>query len=95
MKLTELKPRFGQTNGVRSHVIFDCPKCGKHKIGVPVVPTGEGAYWNMSGNNFDDLTLSPSIAHLTFVYEDIQKDPTKGEKCDSHFFVRNGNIEML
>ena len=79
MKLAELGPKYGSTDGVRTHIIFDCPKCKEHRIAVPFV--GEKA-WGHSGVDFESTTLSPSIAH------------NNGVGCQSHFFIRNGEIEM-
>lgn len=80
MKLKELNPKYGTTDGVRTHIIFDCPKCRGHRIAIPFA--GEKR-WEHSGEDFESTTLSPSIDHD---YSPI---------CHSHFFIKNGEIEML
>ncbi len=77
MRLNELNPRYGSTDGVRTHIIFDCPKCRDHEIGVPIA--GAKA-WGHSGEDFETTTLTPSIDHN---YPPI---------CHSHFFITNGEI---
>ena len=79
MKLTDLNPKSGETDGKRTHVIFDCPKCRQHRMSIPF----EGRVkWEKSGEDFETTMLSPSIAH------------NNGEGCESHFFIRNGEIVM-
>lgn len=79
MKLIELNPKYGSEENIRSTVIFDCPKCKGHKIAVPIPPHPKA--WTITGNSFDNLTLHPSIDH-------------NNGTCHSHFFVRNGEIQM-
>jgi hypothetical protein len=79
MKLIELKPKYGSSEGVRTHIMFDCPKCRAHRIAVPIVGDPK---WEHSGNDFETTTLSPSVLHE---YPPI---------CESHFFVTNGEIIM-
>lgn len=79
MKLTDLNPKYGETDGEKTHIIFDCPKCQKHQISIPFKGRVQ---WEKSGEDFGTTTLSPSIAHKS------------GEGCDSHFFIRNGEIVM-
>ncbi len=94
MKLTELNPVWLSSGGdgvsdsvthepkpliEKSALDFDCP-CGcKARICVPVV-AGWHHKWNLSGDNFDNLSLTPSIQR------------TSG--CQSHFHVTNGEIVM-
>ena len=95
MKLSELEPSWivtGPKNTIDPNrdkigVVFNCP-CGcKDYIGVmfsnpfdgkPAFPNG-GPKWKVEGDNFDNMTLSPSIRKLS--------------GCKWHGFVRNGNIE--
>lgn len=90
MKLIELKPEIVNKAEERPFIIFDCPVCLQHRIEVPLPPTPNA--WQKIGDTFDSLTLTPSIAHKAFVYEDIDVDPTKGHTCESHFFITNGEI---
>ena len=80
MKLIELNPKYGEKNGVRTHIIFDCPKCHEHRISIPF--EGEKK-WDKTGIDFESTTLSPSIAH------------DNGIGCQSHFFIRSGEVEMV
>ena len=62
MKLIELNPRwtvmsFGDTH---SGISFDCPHCRSIRICVSFVGEGNNI-WKMTGNTFEDITLSPSI----------------------------------
>ena len=65
-------------------VMFDCPKCRDHKIGVLFTAAPQGVAWDPSrgkrwtaeGTSLQDLTLSPSILLLS--------------GCQWHGFVRNG-----
>lgn len=86
LKLSDLNPKFGATNGVRTHIIFDAPGCqheDKCRIVIPFA--GESlCKWQKTGDDFTSLTLSPSIW-----FNKGQKNPTT---CDVHFFVRNGEI---
>ena len=89
MRLTDLKPEWvNEPKYNYTAVSFDCPKCGEHRISVPIPPSLKA--WEMSGSTFEDLTLSPSIAHT----DHDSKKNIEGVKCYSHFFVKNGNIEM-
>lgn len=90
MKLTELDPRWAATNGVRDHVNFLCPVCKQHMIAVPI-PPAEGVAWTMTGNNFENLTLRPSILHKTHYADGMEAEP---RYCESHFFITNGQIEL-
>lgn len=79
MKLTELDPKLDANETV---LVFDCPKCKKHKLRIPI----EGKQkWNMTGNNYHDLTLTPSIAH----------NALDAHGCKSHFFITDGEIRLL
>lgn len=77
MKLTDLNPRWtGFPYGsIRFGVTFDCPHCKTQRIGVmfsnPIDPERwiergvtmpqAQCKWTRSGENFDTLTLTPSI----------------------------------
>jgi len=81
MKLLELNPKFVQSEGVRSHLSFDCPVCKNHKIVVPIFSTPKA--WSTNGDSFENITLNPSIAH------------DNGSGCKSHFFITNGEINLV
>lgn len=67
--------------GDHTVIEFDCPKCLKHRIEIPPDPYPVG--WAMTGSiEENNVTLTPSIAH------------TAADGCKSHFWVRNGDIEM-
>ncbi len=72
---------------------FDCPKCLKHRIDIPILPTKDG--WKMTGNNNAELTITPSIAHTCFDSDDTSPDGKSGRICESHFYITNGEIIML
>ncbi len=96
MKLLDLNPAI-EKHGEYEHLAFDCPKCGSKdpRLEIPLPPhpkawrpeKKEGEYtWTMS-----DLTLRPSI---DFKHGDWNADDA-GVKCHSHFYITNGEIEML
>lgn len=89
MKLIELKPEIINKAENRPFVEFDCPLCQKHRIEVPIFPTPNA--WGKIGDSFETITLSPSIAHKNY---DADFDG-KGRLCDSHFFIRNGEIQLV
>lgn len=91
MKLTELSPRWAATNGVRDHVNFLCPTCKQHMIAVPI-PPATGVVWNMTGDSFENLTLTPSILHKTYYADGMAKPP---RFCETHFFITNGEIQIV
>lgn len=89
MKLKELNPAF-EHNGTRSHISLDCPVCKGHKIAIPIAPQLPGGqYWKMTGDSFDNISLEPSILHKTEYANWPNQVP---RHCDSHFFIRNGEI---
>lgn len=83
MKLIELNPKYGSSDGVQDHIIFDCPKCKAHKISIPI-PPATGCVWQKTGDSFENITLSPSIWH--------NKGGSCPGICDIHFWIRNGEI---
>lgn len=77
-----------EMNGAQG-VLFDCPKCRRHSvlcwfrnpISAPKVPDSfepNGGRWEVSGTNFTDLTLKPSV----------NLEP---HGCQWHGFVTNGD----
>lgn len=80
LKLIDLKPNF-EKHGEYTHLAFDCPVCKEHRIVIPVKDHPKA--WGMSGETFDELSITPSIAH------------TSSTGCVSHFFVTNGNIRIV
>ncbi len=76
MKLTELNPRWIADHGTRIGLSFDCPHCRTERLAVPfhsstveyladgyTVARGweTNHIWTMTGNSFENLSLSPSI----------------------------------
>lgn len=71
-RLVDCNPRWGERDGVRRYVTFECPEghvdC-RHSIpftpaldGSPQSsPQQNGAQWQRDGETFETLTLSPSI----------------------------------
>lgn len=82
MKLVELNPHYGETDGIRTHVIFDCPRCQQHQITVPIPPHEKA--WQVIGDSFENLTLSPSIDHDSPVMN-----------CRWHGFITDGDITTV
>ncbi len=77
MILQKLNPKYTQAKGERTHITLDCPLCQKHKIAIPIKGRVK---WDIEGEDFDDITLSPSILH------------DNGIGCKSHFFIKKGKI---
>lgn len=90
-ELITLKPKDEWDAQKKQWFSFDCPACQKHRISIPVTQDEPGS-WLMSGMTIDKRDLYPSIAHSTWVYTDIEHDPTQGFKCETHFFIRSGVI---
>lgn len=88
MTLKDLHATWASTEGVRTHLTFECPKCRKHRIAVPIPPSDKA--WHMTGSTLEDVTLNPSIKHLN---QDSDPDEV-GVTCESHFFIVSGKIEM-
>jgi Family of unknown function (DUF6527) len=75
-KLTDLNPKWlGQLRPNSGEgVAFDCPKCGeKHRLVAyfdnPIdgrEAAGWGDKWHREGEEFETLTVSPSIQYLCF-----------------------------
>lgn len=96
MKFSDLNPKYGETKGIRTHIIFEAPGCGHENKCMIVIPfAGESlCKWQLSASqpvsemfkepSFDQVTLHPSIW-----FNKGGKNPTV---CDVHFFVRNGEI---
>ena len=81
MKLTDLNPKYGDSNGIeRTHIVFDCPKCQQHRISIPI---SGNRPWGHTGTDFELTTLTPSIAS--------EYPPL----CKAHFFITDGIIKMV
>ncbi len=93
MKLSDLNPKWelGE-KGERHHLSFECPAQHHHRapediddqrtgmrcqIVLPVWPEWSQS-WKVAGEDFETLTVTPSIWHH------CEKDP--------HFFITNGEI---
>lgn len=91
MKLTELNPNWARKDlSERTAVSLDCPVCKAHKIIVPF--KGEQPIWTLEGDDFSNLTMRPSVAHETHYADGMGSDP---RLCKSHFYITNGEIEIL
>lgn len=88
MKLTDLNPTR-EARGGYTHLAFDCPKCAGHRIEVPLPPHPRA--WKVEDPTYENMTLSPSILHSTG-YADGMDNPSRF--CESHFFIRGGEIQM-
>lgn len=84
MRLAELKPEIVNKGLDRPFLSFYCPVCKKHRIEIPLLPTPKG--WEVTGGTWDNLTTHPSIAHEAY---------PDGLRCNSHFFIRKGEIEIV
>lgn len=111
MRLTDLNPRLlrrelspGHEVWVRVETVaeadylqFLCPKCfelnggptGTHRVmcGRPHLPAdapcGPGR-WEIHGTSFEDFSLVAGSSSVALI-----------GGCEAHFFVRNGQIEMV
>ena len=92
MRLSEFNPEFLVFNGDICYLAFDCPKCKKHRMEIPIRQAPKA--WKSSGSNFEDFSLYPSVAHTTYDADDNSADGKSGRMCYSHFFVTNGNVTM-
>lgn len=97
MRLVELNPEIVK-HGEYEHLRFKCPKCLSADLDTHVeipLPPHPKAWRIESGPervwSFDNLTLSPSI---DFKHGDWSSEDPAAVKCNAHFFVRAGVIEM-
>lgn len=98
-KLIDLDPHYATGNDGIRLLVFLCPKCEKHYIGVQV--SGKGKYvFETVGKNFSVLTLIPSIMNYSLklgknegLNQFIEvKHNAFPEHCRFHFYVRSGEI---
>jgi hypothetical protein len=95
-KLVDCDPKwadsYGEVEAGATHVMFDCPEghegCWHH---IPFTPSLNGqamtsahAIWQRTGETFETLTLSPSIATR----------PPRPNGCALHIHIANGQIEF-
>lgn len=85
MRLKDLHPQWNIGPNGQKYLEFDCPKClpqGNCILSIPVTPrvNESNAVWDMSGEDFDTLTISPSVFHHC--------------KSEAHFFIQNGEIKL-
>lgn len=91
MKLIDLNPRFTNENSEKV-LVFDCPKPANehydhaHSFRIPV---GGSRGWNIDTDDFNLLTLRPSVADVTSGY------PGEKAYCGIHFYITKGEIEIL
>lgn len=74
---------------------FDCPKCGNKDIDtrlrIPVPPHPRS--WGLpNGEDFATLSLTPSV---DFKHGDWSDEIPTDVNCHAHFYVTNGEIQML
>jgi hypothetical protein len=87
MRLVELDPAFVQGDPRGLFITLLCPTCGKHHVGVPVrVGVKEPGYWMISSQDFNTLTLEPSILH------NWNAEVPVDQRCPYHFRILNGEI---
>lgn len=60
MKLIELNPRFGSDNEGRRFLTFDCPIFTSQRISIQVKGKGR-VVWDIDSEDFETMTVSPSI----------------------------------
>jgi len=89
MKLIDLSPEWSDN---KTHIKFKCPKClnvdGGGQLYIPVGKIDpEDKPWTMTGDSFENLTLSPSI--------DFTHGTKTGTDCNAHFFIRSGEIQII
>ncbi len=107
MKLTELKPELIDKSAKAGiYLGFDCPQCrlkgfleSKHRIEIPVsgqrawVMTASQPMWEMFQDpKWDQISLTPSIAHKTEDADFFKDDEHEPRPCESHFFITAGEI---
>ncbi len=75
----------------RIGLMYDCPcGCGDRRYvpfanpidGGPCVENSKGASWQRTGDDFETLTLSPSIRHV----------PLNDGDCSWHGWIRDGKV---
>lgn len=87
MRLVDLDPAFIENSGNGLFITLLCPTCGNHHVGVPVtVGKKEEGRWKISSQDFNTLSLEPSI--LNNWGEGVPKD----QRCPYHFKIDNGEI---
>ncbi len=86
MKLIELNPKYGATDGVRTHLIFDCPNCSHEDKCIIAIPFIGKPAWEKTGDDFESMSINPSIW-----FNMKKQNPTN---CEAHFFIKKGMIEM-
>lgn len=65
-KLIDLTPEWAEVDGRFLGIWFECPKCGQLAAAWFANPPDggpprQGATWGMQGNDFGDMTLTPSL----------------------------------
>lgn len=88
MRFIDLNPKYAEVKGERTSIVFDAPNCeheDKCKIVIPFA--GEGTKWGKVGDDFESMSLTPSIW--------FNKGKSNPASCDVHFFVTNGEIKIV
>lgn len=116
-KLVDLNPHFvrysGRDTGPIDGIHFDCPEGHEGcTTTIPFTPALDGAampvqqrngaQWTRTGENFENLTLAPSIRTITkySTREEALKAGVMAEHyeermiCKMHIFIKNGVIEF-
>ena len=99
MRLTDLHPQWWHMHGdpawVHRGLTFDCPVHGpterlstrfSNPIGTSEPAPGYKHYWLRQGNDFDTLTLTPSLDYTKYDNGEL-RDPT----C-WHGWIQAGNV---
>jgi hypothetical protein len=109
-RLVDCNPKWAQSGDLTCYVIFDCPEghdeC-KHTIPFRQSLEGptaqqEGAMWDRSGDTFETLTLSPSIARrpryanreAAIAGGCTPEYITESMLCALHIFIKDGAFEF-
>lgn len=109
-RLIDCNPSWARTGELTCYVIFDCPEghdeC-KHAIPFRQSLEGplaqqEGAMWDRTGDTFETLTLTPSIARrpkhasreAAIAAGCIPEYVDASMLCALHIFITNGAIEF-
>jgi len=110
-RLVDCNPRWGETiNGLTCYVIFECPEghqdC-QHNIPFrqslegPIAEQA-GAMWDRTGDTFETLSLSPSIARrprhankeAALKAGCLEEYITETMFCRLHIVITNGAIQF-
>ena len=87
MKLSILKPKF-EVQKMHCTLTFLCPRCLLTEIHLPVNEVQGDKTWKLDWTGFDTASVQPSIDFR-------HHNPKLKGECHAHFFITNGEIQML